>query len=143
MRRFAALAVYRFAKFAGLFALARRLTKGRLRILCYHGFAMRDEAAFRPSLFMSGAAFARRMDYLKPYGYPVLPLGDAVEPLGTGPLPANQVAITIDDGLASAGRIGDPILAGRGLPSLLYLTSYYNMKGTPVFRLAVDYVCWK
>src|SRR5690606_30810911 len=28
-------------------------------------------------------------------------------------------------------------------PSLLYLTSYYFMKGTPVFGLAVDYICWK
>lgn len=143
MRRFAVIAIYRLAKSAGLFALARRLTRGRLRILCYHGFALKDEAAFRPSLFMDGGTFARRMEYLKRHGYPVLPFGDAVARLRAGTLPANTIAITIDDGFASTRRIAAPILASHGFPSLLYLTSYYFAKGTPVFGLAVDYICWK
>lgn len=143
MRRILILAMYRLARALGLFALARRLTRERLRILCYHGFAVDDEAQFRPSLFMTREAFAQRMDYLRSRGFPVLPLGDAVERLRAGTLPADAVAITIDDGFASTRSIAAPVLAERGFPSLLYLTSYYFAKGTPVFRLSVDYICWK
>ncbi len=38
------------AKSAGFFHLARWMTGEALRILCFHGFAFRDEARFRPKL---------------------------------------------------------------------------------------------
>ena len=36
-----------------------------------------------------------------------------------------------------------PLLQRYGFPSTLYVTSYYANKGTPIFRLAVQYLFWK
>jgi len=72
------------ARACGLFALARRLTARRLRILCYHGIALEDEAEFQPMLFMRAETFRSRLEQLSRSGYPVLPLGDALERLRRG-----------------------------------------------------------
>lgn len=143
MRWRAILATYRVCKAVGLFALARRLTRTDLRILCYHGFVLEDEHRFRESLFVTREFFDRRMRYLHDNGYAVLPLGEAVRRLRAGTLPANAVAITIDDGFHSVHAVARDVLSRYGFPSTLYLTSYYFQKTTPVFRLAVDYMCWK
>ena len=63
MTRLADAALY-LARGCGLFALARVLTAGRLRILCYHGVALDDEFEFQPMLFMRAATFADRLDRL-------------------------------------------------------------------------------
>lgn len=130
-------------KVLGLFRLARRLTREDLRILCYHGFVLEDEDKFRESLFVSRDFFERRMRHLRDEGYRVLPLGEAVERLGAGTLPAAPVTITIDDGFHSVHAVARDVLSAHGFPSTLYLTSYYFEKGTPIFQLAVDYMCWK
>jgi hypothetical protein len=72
MKRKATKAVLTAARTAGLFALARRLTAHDLRILCYHGAALRDEHRFRPALFMSEATFSQRIRSLERQAYPVL-----------------------------------------------------------------------
>ncbi len=127
----------------GLFDLARRVTRSQLRVLCYHGFALDDEVRFRESLFISRARFERRMRYLRRHGFRVLPLDEAHRRLRDGTLPADAVAITIDDGFHSTHAVAKDILARHRFPATLYLTSYYFQKGTPVFQLAVDYICWK
>ena len=137
------LAGFWLCKMLGLFDLARRLTRSQLRILCYHGFALADEVRFRESLFISPARFERRMRYLRRHGFRVLPLDEAHRRLREGTLPADAVAITIDDGFHSTHAVAKDILARHRFPSTLYLTSYYFQKGTPVFQLAVDYICWK
>lgn len=133
----------RVAKALGLFRLARRLTRTDLRILCYHGFSMRDEDRFRGSLFVSREFLDDRMGYLRDEGYCVLPLDEAVERLSDGTLPPDPVAITIDDGFHSVYAVARDVLLKYGYPSTLYLTSYYFEKATPIFQLAVDYMCWK
>lgn len=143
VRRRHILASYRFCKAIGLFALARRLTRSDLRILCYHGFVLDDEDRFRDSLFVSSDFLDRRMSYLYNQGYNVLPLAQAVERLRDGTLPPNTVTITIDDGFHSVHAIARKVLKRYNFPATLYLTSYYFEKATPIFRLAVDYMCWK
>ena len=143
IRRRLIQAAFWLSKLLGLFALARRLTAGELRILCYHGFALDDEHRFRRSLFITRDRFVRRMAYLQRQGYRVLPLDEANRLLKRGMLPPSTVSITIDDGFHSTHAIALPILARHRFPSLLYLTSYYFEKGTPIFQLAVDYICWK
>src|SRR3546814_7760895 len=78
MKRTVLLVILRVAKLTGLFALARLLTAGDLRILCYHGAALRDEHHFRPGLFMGKETFAARMALLARQGYPVIGLVIAV-----------------------------------------------------------------
>lgn len=48
IKRAAKLSALRTMKALGLFALSRRLTKHKLRILCYHGISVADEHLFRP-----------------------------------------------------------------------------------------------
>lgn len=128
---------------AGLFALARRLTRFDLRILCYHGFVLDDEDRFRSSLFVRRDFLDRRMRYLRDHGYAVLPLDEAVDRLAADRLPPSPVTITIDDGFHSVHAVAREVLGQYGFPSTLYLTSYYFEKATPIFQLAVDYMCWK
>ena len=55
MSRAIKVTVLHVCRWLGFFALARRLTRDRLRILCYHGFELQDESSFRPKLFMTRA----------------------------------------------------------------------------------------
>ncbi|HKA02037.1 MAG TPA: hypothetical protein VKE70_36250 [Candidatus Solibacter sp.] len=88
-------------KSIGLFALSRYLTRRRLRVLCYHGFALDDEYQFRPGMFIEADRFQRRLRYLFEKRFPVLSLGDALERLEVGTLPSRATVITIDDGFYS------------------------------------------
>lgn len=142
-RRRIILTAFKACKAMGLFRLARRMTRPDLRILCYHGFVLDDEDDFRESLFVSRAFLDRRMRYLQDQGYCVLPLDEAIDRLDDGTLPRNAVTITIDDGFHSVHAVAREVLAKYRFPSTLYLTSYYFEKGTPIFQLAVDYMCWK
>jgi len=135
--------LYHACKWAGGFHLARRLTRRGLRILAYHGFAEGDEIEFLPLLFMDPAVFRRRMEYLVRHGYPVLPLGEAVERLKSGSLPAAAAVITFDDGFDSIRKMAVPVLRELGLPGTIYVTTYYSVKGNPIFRLVIEYLFWK
>lgn len=130
-------------RLGGLFAVARRLTRRRLRVLCYHGFTLDDEAAFRPSLFISAENFARRMRHIARQGFPVISLDEAARLLEQDAIDHAPVVITIDDGFHSTHAIGGPELKAHGFPSTLYLTSYYFEKGGPILQLALAYICWK
>ncbi len=79
---------YRILKSLGLFQVALWITKSRLRILCYHGFALSDEASFRPRLFIRSETFRRRMEYLRRNGFTVLALYSALAHLDKASLPA-------------------------------------------------------
>ena len=143
MKRRIKLSLYHACKWLGLFSLAAILTRRGLRILCYHGFALSDESAFRPKLFIKPETFQRRMRDLQKRGYTVLPLGDAIKALATSQIPARAVVITIDDGFYSVFRSAWPILKEYSFPATVYVTSYYAAKQNPVFRLALQYFFWK
>jgi peptidoglycan/xylan/chitin deacetylase (PgdA/CDA1 family) len=136
-------AVLHISKWLGLFRLARSFSPPGLRILCYHGFAMGDEAGFRPKLFILPGTFEKRLRFLSAEKFPVFYLGEALERLRAGTLPAGATAITIDDGFYSVLRCALPLLQKHSLPSTLYVTTYYCVKETPIFRLVVQYLFWK
>jgi len=125
---------------AGLFALARRASAKQLRILCYHGLWTTPGFQYGDRLFMPPAQFEARMARLRRSGYPVLGLDAAVSALATGDLPDNAVVITIDDGWASTQTHMLPALAAEGLPSTVYVTSWYVGRDLPVVNKAVDYL---
>lgn len=143
MRAFAKRFLLHACRAVGLFALSDRLYRGRLLILCYHGFEVQDEAAFWPSMFMRRRSFRRRLQLLSRYGRQVLGLDEAVRRLAEGTLPAHPVVITIDDGFYSTLAVALPTLQRRRMPATLYLTSYYADNGRPVFNLALSYLLWK
>jgi peptidoglycan/xylan/chitin deacetylase (PgdA/CDA1 family) len=124
----------------GLFALARRASAARLRILCYHGLWTTPGFQYGDRLFMPPEQFEQRMTRLKRSGYPVLGLDEAVTALGEARLPANSVVITIDDGWASTYTHMLPVLEALDLPSTVYVTSWYIGRNLPVVNKAVDYL---
>lgn len=131
------------AKYLGLFRLCRYWFKDRLLILCYHGFELADEADFMPGVFMRQTTFARRLKALADGGFKVLPLEEALALLAAGELPPNSVCLTLDDGFYSVLKKAAPLLRQYRFPSTLYVTSYHLEKGTPIFRLVVQYMFWK
>jgi peptidoglycan/xylan/chitin deacetylase (PgdA/CDA1 family) len=133
----------RWARAFGLFAAARLLTSGRLRILGYHGVALSDEWAFQPMLFMRPETFKARLEQLWRGSYPVLTLTEGLECLRQGTLPKCAVVITIDDGWFGTYRDMAPALESHNFPATLYLSTYYVEKGTQVFNVAAAYALWK
>lgn len=142
-RQFTKIAILRSCKYLGVFCLSRLLVRRKLLILCYHGFELTDEAKFRPRLFMPPDVFANRLEAIRRRRHPVLPLDEALKHLKAGTLPANTVCLTIDDGFYSVEPCAAPSLKRNGFPATLYVTSYYVQKGTPIFRLVVQYMFWK
>ena len=137
------LLVFLLCRMLGLFRLAHWMTRDRLKILCYHGFAQDDEVEFRPKLFIRLQTFEARLAAIRRYGVQVLPLDDAVERLYAGALPDHALVITVDDGFRSVHRFAAPALQRHGMPATVYVTSYYVEHPNPIFRLVVQYMFWK
>ena len=137
------LAFLRFCKAIGLFKVAKWAHREKLCILCYHGFAMNGESAFRPKLFMEPSTFTSRMEFLRKAGVRILSLREGIEELYSGGLRDNSVVITIDDGFFSTYSVAAPVLKSHGFPATVYVTTYYALKETPIYRLFVQYAFWK
>lgn len=127
----------------GLFFVARWLTRRKLKIICFHGFQLHDECAFRPKLFMSPETLERRLKSIRRYRLRVLPLDDAVRLNYSGGLPEHALVITIDDGFQSVHQVAMPKLRVYGYAATVYVTTYYVQNQNPIFRLVVQYMFWK
>lgn len=130
----------RAAQLCGLFALARWLTRDRLRVLCYHGVWLGPLPHFGDCLFMSADRFRARLALLQRRGYRVLPLGQAVAQMGRLAGDGRDVVITIDDAWAGTGVHMLPALKAHGLPATLYVTTENAVSGQPVWHVLVDYI---
>ncbi|MBW1779900.1 MAG: polysaccharide deacetylase family protein, partial [Deltaproteobacteria bacterium] len=75
--------------------------------------------------------------------YPVINLKQAMDLLDKKSLPSCPVVITFDDGFQTIDKYAIPILRQNGLPSTIFVTSYYCINPHPVFRLVVQYMLWK
>jgi peptidoglycan/xylan/chitin deacetylase (PgdA/CDA1 family) len=120
----------------GGFAIAQRITRNQLRILCYHGFSISDEHELAPYVFMRTQTFARRMHLLRKRGLAVISLDEAVGRLRTGAITAGETVITFDDGWAS-DLLVMPILENQGFPACIYITTEHLGAGTDAFNVIV------
>jgi peptidoglycan/xylan/chitin deacetylase (PgdA/CDA1 family) len=117
--------------------------RGKILVLCYHGVAQDDEHRWRPALFVSPYTLARRLDYLRREGLPVVSLAQGLERLGNDSLPW-AIAITFDDGFYNYAALAEPCLRRYGVPATLYVASYYSLHPEwPVFDLIIDYMFWR
>jgi peptidoglycan/xylan/chitin deacetylase (PgdA/CDA1 family) len=128
-------------KLLGGFAIARHVTRGGLRIICWHSVACADEHLFRPSIFITPLELRRRVAWLKHRGLPILALDEAVRRLATGTLPAGATVLTFDDGWASWGGEAKEILCG--LPVTGYVMTSYMDRPEPIFNVFAQYAYWK
>jgi peptidoglycan/xylan/chitin deacetylase (PgdA/CDA1 family) len=124
----------------GFFAVAQWLTRKRLRILCYHGFALGDEYQIAPFMFMRAATFERRLEILKRRGVPVIPLDVAVEQHKKGAIRRAETVITLDDGWESNLSVGLPVLKRYGFPACVYVTTEHLDSTAEVFNVVLTYM---
>lgn len=137
------LAILLCARSLGLFALARQLTRSRLRILCYHGGAIGDESQFNPKLFCSAATLRARMAHLRGQGFGFVTLGDGLAQQAGGSHHGLRTVITFDDGWYSTGSELLPVLSAQSIPSTLYLSTKNFLEGWPILTVTVRYIVWK
>jgi peptidoglycan/xylan/chitin deacetylase (PgdA/CDA1 family) len=139
------LTVYRAAKKTGYFAAVANSSwrRNRLAILCYHGIALDDEHRWDPHLYITVDLLRRRLETLRQSGCNILPLGEAVERLHGGALPARSVVLTFDDGFFDFYRKAAPVLREYQAPATVYVSSYYSPLERPVFDPMLAYLLWK
>jgi peptidoglycan/xylan/chitin deacetylase (PgdA/CDA1 family) len=130
-------------KSLGVFDAARALTSDRIRILCYHGISIGDQAQFHPGLFMRLEVFAGRLKLLQDDRWSVISLNQAISDISSGIIKNAPVVITFDDGWKSIGDLAAPLLAQFGMRSTSYITSYYVEKRSDLFNVALYYLFWK
>ena len=137
----AALGVLRSS---GIFSLVTnsRWRQQRLLILCYHGTSLEDEHLWRPFLYIHPQKLEQRLESLKKGQFSVLPLGEALQRLRAGTLPARSVTLTFDDGTYDFFRQAYPLLQHYGFPATVYQTTYYTSVERPVFNLICSYMLW-
>ena len=140
-------AAFRFAltvmRLLGFFRIARHITRGGLRIICYHGFALAEEYKYRSKLFIRDDFFRRRIEYLRRERYPILALSDAIDALSTGRLPPCATVITMDDGWHGVYSIALPIIKELQIPVTVYVATYYVENPMPVYTVTVSYLFWQ
>ncbi len=135
--------ILRGLKFFGFFSVARALTNDSVRIICYHGISIADQAKFHPGLFMRLEVLAGRLKLLKDGGWPIISLNKAVSVIESGPITGAPIVITFDDGWKSIGDFAAPLLSQYGMHSTLYVTTYYVERRADVFNVALYYLFWK
>lgn len=138
--RFARSLTLYFLRACGAFALAKYLTRRDLRIICYHGFSVRDEHEVSPYMFMRRETFERRMAILAKHRIPVIPLDQAVRQLLSGQITHAETVITFDDGWATNLTIGLPILKKHAYPVCIYVTTEHLAGVSDVFNVALHYM---
>ena len=94
--------------------------KGRLSILIFHRVLADPDPLF-PDL-PTAERFEATMRWVKAW-FNVLPLGDAVDRLFAGTIPARSLAITFDDGYADNEGIAAPILKRLGLTATFFVST--------------------
>lgn len=108
----------------GMWALLRRLTAGRARILAYHGVA--DEVCpvgNFDGFFVSVRQFTRQLEAIARFG-PVWPLSRVVDYVCAGrPLPTAVVTLTFDDGYLNNAQTAAPLLKKFGMPATFFVTT--------------------
>jgi peptidoglycan/xylan/chitin deacetylase (PgdA/CDA1 family) len=138
-------ALYRTARKTGCFAAVAgsRWRRNRLAILCYHGIALHDEHRWNPGLYMTAGRLRQRLETLRQWRCNILSLGEALERLHDGTLPARPVVLTFDDGFFDFFREAAPLLEQHRAPATVYVSSYYMLLQRPVFDPMLAYLLWK
>lgn len=101
-------------------ALSPRGPRARLSILIFHRVLPSPDplAPYEPDV----ERFDRIVGWLADW-FTVLPLGEAVERLKTGSLPARAACITFDDGYADNYTCALPVLLRHGLPATFFIAT--------------------
>lgn len=96
--------------------------RGRLVVLTYHRIPPAPDPLLPDQ--PSAQSFAVQMRFLRS-NFNVLPLGEALDALYQGRLPARAAAITFDDGYANNCTVALPVLREQGMVATFFVASGY------------------
>ena len=127
----------RLARAAGLFALARRLTAGTVKIVGYHYVSLEDEETRFPALFVTPDTLRRRLDHLT-RKFRIVSLDEAVSALEEKRSGRGRVALTFDDGLYNflAGAV--PVLEEYEATATVYVVTGHLLHGRPASQMLLE-----
>lgn len=134
------LTFYYLAKYIGVFAITKYITRKKLRILCYHGVSLANEHLIFDKLFITHEVFKQRMTHLLQAEIPIISLEDAIDQLENDNLRDNSTVITFDDGWSGVYSKTADYLEEIEFPWTIYVTSYYMQKQTQVFNIVFQYI---
>lgn len=92
-------------------------------VLLYHGFTDRPRSDDPEHLFVLVDELARQLDHLLGRGWTPLDLDGYLAVREGARRPRRSFLVTIDDGFRSVGDLAGPVLARRGVPSVLFVPS--------------------
>jgi peptidoglycan/xylan/chitin deacetylase (PgdA/CDA1 family) len=98
----------------------RGLPRQLPRVLMYHYFGT-PSGPDPERLFVDERMFAAQLDHLSAMGWRALNLDEYLAALDGAPTPKRSYLLTVDDGHESVGRLAAPLLAERGIPSVLFV----------------------
>ncbi|MGW0610764.1 polysaccharide deacetylase family protein [Streptomyces sp. NPDC002788] len=99
------------------------MTHQPVPVLLYHSVSA-DPPAWIAPFTVSPRVFAEQLGLLADSGLEIVPLRRLVAAVRGGPpLPARSAVLTFDDGFADFHSTVAPLLAARGLPATLYVTT--------------------
>ena len=98
----------------------RGLPRWSPRVLMYHYFGA-PPGPDPEKLFIDRPMFEAQLDHLDRTGWRALSLDEYLAALDGAPTPRRSFLLTIDDGHESVGRLAAPLLAERGIPSVLFV----------------------
>ncbi|MFN2495218.1 MAG: polysaccharide deacetylase family protein [Pseudonocardiaceae bacterium] len=103
----------------------------------YHFFGSAPTGGDPDHLFVSAQLLSAQLDMLHRAGWQALCLDQYLGWLCGAPVPARSFLLTIDDAHESVVRVAAPLLAARGIPSVLFVPS--GMVGRTVEWGAPEY----
>ncbi|MBV9313918.1 MAG: polysaccharide deacetylase family protein [Pseudonocardia sp.] len=90
-------------------------------VLMYHNFGEPIIGADPEHLFIKVDTFRAHLELLRKDGWHALTLDQFLAALDGAPTPRKSYLLTIDDGHESVARVAAPILAEKGIPSVLFV----------------------
>jgi peptidoglycan/xylan/chitin deacetylase (PgdA/CDA1 family) len=121
---------------SGVPAIARRLFRRRLLVVCYHG-VRNDDAPDRHWLLLPRREFVRQIAFLARH-YTVLPIDEALERLREGRLAEGTACVTFDDGYRNNRTLALPVLAEHGVPATIFLATGLVGTDRVIWTVEVD-----
>lgn len=106
------------------------LSKDKLSILIFHKVPKTRHPLSQDELDLQ--EFEQTIDYFQKY-FEILPLGEAVERLGSKRLPRRAACITFDDGYSDWETGAVPLLLARNLPATFFITAG-QFQGVPMWN---------
>lgn len=98
-------------------------SRGRLSILIYHRVRPQPDPLFPDEV--DAASFEAQMHWVREW-FRVLPLGEAIEALYRGRVPARALAVTFDDGYADNHEVAAPVLQRLGLSATFFVATGFR-----------------